>query len=274
MKGAPFKTVAAIHGVPRSGTSWLGQLVNSSPRVAYRYQPLFSYAFKDRLGPHSSRDEIWQFFKEIYASDDDFLLQKDKVESGAYPRFSKIPVPTHLVYKEVRYHHILENLLLQCPEVKVIGIIRHPCAVINSWLKAPREFKPEWDVQAEWRRAPSKNQNRPEEFYGYEKWKEVARLFFRLQQEFSDQFYLIYYRELIRDTLGEVRKLFNFLELPVEDQTLRFIQASTQQFHPDVYAVFRRKTTDDAWKTELPQFIQEAIVQDLTGSDLEFLLDE
>ena len=36
-------------GVPRSGTSWFGELFNSSPRVAYRFQPLFSYAFKDAI---------------------------------------------------------------------------------------------------------------------------------------------------------------------------------------------------------------------------------
>lgn len=50
----------AIFGVPRSGTSWLGQLFNSSERVAYRYQPLFSYAFKGRLNENSTLDEIWR----------------------------------------------------------------------------------------------------------------------------------------------------------------------------------------------------------------------
>ena len=37
----------ALFGCPRSGTSWLGQIFNSAPDVAYRYQPLFSYEFKD-----------------------------------------------------------------------------------------------------------------------------------------------------------------------------------------------------------------------------------
>ena len=38
-----FMKNVAIFGVPRSGTSWLGQIFNSSPMVAYRFQPLFSY---------------------------------------------------------------------------------------------------------------------------------------------------------------------------------------------------------------------------------------
>ena len=39
----------AIHSAPRSGSSWLGQILNSSPKVCFRFQPLFSYAFKDYL---------------------------------------------------------------------------------------------------------------------------------------------------------------------------------------------------------------------------------
>ena len=41
-----FDRIISIHGVPRSGTSWLGQILDSSPKVRYKFQPLFSYAFK------------------------------------------------------------------------------------------------------------------------------------------------------------------------------------------------------------------------------------
>lgn len=39
---------------------------------------------------------------------------------------------THIVYKEVRYHHIIKNLLLKDSSIKIIGIIRNPLATINS----------------------------------------------------------------------------------------------------------------------------------------------
>ena len=38
-----------LHGVPRSGTSWLGNIFNSSPDLTYKHQPLYSYAFKNYL---------------------------------------------------------------------------------------------------------------------------------------------------------------------------------------------------------------------------------
>ena len=55
----------AIHSVPRSGSSWLGQILNSSPKVCFRFQPLFSYAFKDYLNEKSSQEDIMTFFEQI-----------------------------------------------------------------------------------------------------------------------------------------------------------------------------------------------------------------
>lgn len=37
----------AIHSVPRSGSTWLGEILNSSANVKYCFQPLFSYKFKE-----------------------------------------------------------------------------------------------------------------------------------------------------------------------------------------------------------------------------------
>ena len=55
--------------------------------------------------------------------------------------------------KMVRYHHLVEKLLKEIDQIKIIGIVRNPCAVINSWFKAPREFNKEWDPLEEWRYA-------------------------------------------------------------------------------------------------------------------------
>ena len=75
----------AIHSVPRSGSTWLGNIFNSHPNVSFKYQPLFSYAFKDYLGSESDLEKINRFFKEIMKSDDDFINQKEGVEKGIIP---------------------------------------------------------------------------------------------------------------------------------------------------------------------------------------------
>lgn len=249
--------------MPRSGSTWLGCIFDSSPNVAYRLQPLFSYTHKGKLNEVASLSEINTFFKEIYLTKDPYVLQFQAKEKNLVPKFKKEKV-THIVYKEVRYHHIIENLLKEDEDIIVVGIIRSPFSVINSWLKAPKEFKKElgWKVDEEWRYAPQKNGNRPEEFNGYEKWKEVAHLFLRIKNNYPNRFYLLEYEDLLKNNLQTVSSLFKFCNLEVTKQTLDFLLESTNIQEQDAYSVFKKKENDMAWKKELPQFIIDEIRND------------
>lgn len=267
----------AIHSVPRSGSSWIGQIFNSSPDVNFKFQPLFSYAFKDFLNPLSSLKDINTFFEKIAKSNDPFLLQQDKIDKGIYPVFQKNNQPTHIAYKEVRYHHILENMLKVDPDLVVVGIVRSPYAVINSFLNAPREFRKDlgWDELNEWQYANKKNLNRPEEFFGYEKWKEVALLFQKLKEQYPDRFYLVKYDDLLTDTLQEVEKIFDFCGIDVTDQTISFLKKSSQGNQEDTYSVYKKKITDDSWKKSLNPIIVDVISKDLESNGLkEYYLDK
>lgn len=253
----------AIYSVPRSGSSWLGSILDSSPNTLYRYQPLFSYTHKGQLDTKSSLEDINSFFEDISKTEDEFVLQYEAVKKNLVPLFPKTK-PTHIVYKEVRYLHILENLLLKDNDVKVIGLVRSPFAVINSWLQAPKEFKKElgWKVEEEWKFAPSKNLNKQEEFNGFEKWKESIFLFLKLLQDYPNQFFLVNYDDLLSDRENAIKKIFKFCDLPYTKQTQDFLEESSNQNKLDAYSVFKFKKDDKSWKQSLPDFITEAIKSD------------
>ena len=265
----------AIHSVPRSGSTWVGQIFNSHPDVAYRYQPLFSYAFKDRLDECSRLPVINQFFWDLLDSKDKFLLQ---VEEGNMSKravnFEKSNNPTHVVYKEVRYHHILKNLLKRDPDIRIVGLVRNPLAVINSWQRSPREFRKDlgWDLMEEWRYANKKNMHRIEEFYGFVKWKAASKLFLRLKKEFPNNFYLLKYNDLLSDTLGHVARVFAFCQLDMSESTRKFLDESRSQNDADEYSVFKSHVVDNEWEKELDHRIVEEIVNELTGTELEQFL--
>lgn len=253
----------ALHSVPRSGSTWLGSILDSSSNIAYRYQPLFSYSHKGFLNANSNQKKIFNFFDDIYKTNDEFVLQKQSKTKGLVLDFNKEEI-THIVYKEVRYHHILINLLNKSSSIKVIGLVRSPFAVINSWLKAPKEFRGDlgWLVEEEWRDAPKKNMNKPEEYNGYTKWKEASFLFLKLLKEHPKQFYLISYDDLLSNTVMEVKQLFEFCNLEYTKQTDAFIKQSTASQSSDAYSVFKKKSDDTGWKKTLPVFIENAIKED------------
>ena len=197
--------------------------------------------------------------------------QVEAKERNIVPEFEKDKEVEAIVYKEVRYHHVLRNLLEKDPEVKVIGLIRNPISTIYSWYNAPREFRKDlgWDIMEEWKDAPSKNQGKPEEFNGFEKWKEVAILFEELELEFGSRFKKVFYGDLLSDTENMVKNIFEFSGLTFSSQTQAFLGKSRSKNVQDAYSVYRKKETDLNWVGNFDTSIIEAIKSDLKNSSLE-----
>lgn len=266
----------AIHGAPRSGTTWLGQLFNSSEHVAYRYQPMFSYAFKGRLDDCASAAEIGRFFDDLLETEDDFVLQRRSASLSGYSlEFPKAEI-THLVYKEVRYHQLLENLLKKCPRLRLVALVRDPRAIVQSWLNAPREFDPSWRAIDEWQFGQSKNEGRPENWYGFERWKELARVFLRLQTRYPSRVDIIRYESLTSAPLRILASLFDSCGLPMTQQVEEFVPASQERDDGEPYGVFRSsRQTIVKWRESLDPRIIETILNGLEGTELQqFLFDD
>lgn len=266
-----YNTIVALIGMPRSGTSWLGQLFDSSPEVCYRLEPIFSYAFKNVVGEHSTKQEYEQFFDDIYRSQDEFLLQVDKRQAGTYPVFYKRDNLPFLAFKTTRFHQLMETILGHFDNLKMVSIVRHPCGAICSWLNTPREIPASADPRMEWRSGACRKTAK-EEFWGFEDWKIVTRLHLRLQVEFPDKFTIIRYEDLVSDTNQVLCKVFDFVGLAMHEQTRRFIKSCHARHDNDSYSVFKSKQVVDTWRTLLPVDIQQSIISEISGTDLAIFL--
>ena len=260
----------SFHGVPRSGTTWLGAIFDSSRNTRHFHQPLFSYSFKSFLDENSSKIRIDNFFEHLFETTDEFVLQKKEKENGIIPDFLKSTHITHMIYKETSYHNILNNLLSNNDEILFIGIIRNPKSVLTSWYNAPKEFdKEKWDFSEEWKEAPNKNMNRIENFFGYNKWKEAANIFLKLKEEYPERIFLLSYEELVADTKHVVTELFKFCDLKLEKQTLDFLEESqTVDDSKNAYSVYRKKKLNLRNKISLPSEVVKFIDNDLRDSNL------
>jgi hypothetical protein len=226
----------AIFGCPRSGTSWLGQLFNAHETVAYRYQPLFSYEFKDWFGERGvSADSLDAFAHALLGAQSDFVLQD--------LRPPKVQPLTHLVWKEVRYHALMPTLAALPGLHKLIYIHRPALQVINSWYQAPKEFRAGQDIHAEYQHAPSKNTT-PCEYNGFAKWKESLALALAVKAAQPGKVVFVSYDRLRADPLGQLASLFADVGLALTGQVRDFIAASTSQHDDDAYSVFRTREAE------------------------------
>lgn len=226
----------AIFGCPRSGTSWLGQLFNAHEAVAYRYQPLFSYEFKNWFGERGVSDESLAAFGEaLLGAQSDFVLQD--------LRPAKVPPLTHLVWKEVRYHALMPALAALPGLHKLVYIHRPSLQVINSWYQAPKEFRAGQDIHAEYLHAPSKNTD-PCEYNGFVKWKESLALALAVKAAQPGKVVFVSYDRLRADPPGQLAALFAEVGLGLTGAVRAFIAASTSQHDDDAYSVYRSREAE------------------------------
>jgi len=254
-----------IFGVPRSGTSWLGQIFNSNENTKYLFQPLFSYKYKNFLKENMSIEDLNSFYNEMLITDDSFVMQKDNIEKNIYPKFDKCVVK-NIVLKHVRHINLCEDILRADPDCKMIAIIRNPIDVINSWVLAPKEFDKKWNIK-EWRLAAKKNCGRKEEFYGFERWKEATKIFLNLEKKYKN-FKIIKYSDLTKNCSFETKSLFNFCDISYSKFTEDFINESSSSHNDNPYSVFKSKKK----KIVLNQHIISEIKKELYSHNLEIFL--
>ena len=259
-------------GMPRSGTSWLSQILDSSPNVRFRLSPLFSYEFKNYVNEASNREDWEYVLHGAYSSDNEFMNQTERRNAGQYPVFEqKNSEPEYLVIKDTRFHNLLERMLQLFDNLKMLAIVRNPCAVIHSWLTAHREFPEDADPMKEWRTGSCRKAGYGE-FWGFDDWKTVTRLHMRLEQEMPDRFIIQRYEDLVSNSVSETKKLFRFVGLKYTDQTDSFLRQCHTKHVENEYAVFKNPNVMSRWRTELQPEICEAIIEEIKGTNLERFL--
>lgn len=264
MKQLPIIYIA---GVARSGTSWIGQVFNSSPMVNYLFQPFFAYEFQGRVNEDSSASEFNLLFNEMRQTQTPFLTQQDKVDSGLYPKFTKDITQDILVFKENRYQYLVPQIVRKIPEAGVLAVVRNPCAVLNSWRKNPKEFPLGSDFFQEWRHGMCKNTG-PQDCFGYYRWKEAANQYLDLELQYPDRVKVLRYEDAVMNPIAVFQDVFSFFGLPFTTETLNFLSRSVSSHSDDYYSVFKEASVADKWRSEMPHEIVEEIYSDLKGTRL------
>lgn len=263
-----YNEIIGIIGAPRSGTSWIGQIFDSSPDVLYRMQPFYSWAFRDKVHVRSSKETILEFFHDMYMSHDPYLSQEERRKKGVYPVFAeKKDNPPFMVFKEVMFLYMIPVLLEQVENLKIIAVIRNPIDVITSYYNAPREFTEGLDIQKEWYFAQERNQLLPERYFGYHKWKEYMNLVQIIEHKFKERVLVIKYEDLSKNPVAYTKEMFDFSHILFKQQTEIFLSDCSSRTNEDPYSVFRSKS-HGLLKKKLPQNIVDAIKQDCDNFSL------
>ncbi|SLN53509.1 Sulfotransferase domain protein [Roseovarius litorisediminis] len=266
--GAPI----FLLGMPRSGTTWLSQIFESAPDFLVRLSPPYAYDFRGRLTETSGLADWQEVLQGVISSQDKFVTQNWRRETGELVSFEKKPEQvTRLAVKDTRFHGLYQSAMSVLPKAKIIYIVRHPAAALWSWRNC-KEFPSGADFRQEWRNAPCRKQEGPQEYWGFNDWVRLTTEYIQLAKEDPVRYQVIRYEDLIADACAVTQGMLTFCGSKLSDPTIEFIKKSQTKFDPRPYSVFKGKVRDDQWREHFPPDILAEIQMALNGTKLEAFL--
>ena len=143
--GKPGPKVVLVVGSGRSGTSWLGQMVQAAGPYISVFEPLHPSHVPDAvplwgryLRPDNSYPPFERFFDRLVGGGG-LTRWSDQENPGAGSRFHPAPWARRLlrpprVIKMIRAN-LMFGWLRQRYHLPAVYVVRHPAATIASWLK-------------------------------------------------------------------------------------------------------------------------------------------
>lgn len=123
-----------VAGTARSGTTWLAEIIASQMASRIMFEP-----FHSRLVPAFSDFNYFQYMHPE-EQNDELLAYCARVFTGTIrhrwiDREVEHIFPTYRIIKEIRANLFLKWIRIRFPQVPLLLILRHPCAVVSSRMQ-------------------------------------------------------------------------------------------------------------------------------------------
>lgn len=234
----------SLHSAPRSGSTWLQYIFESNPNIKTILQPLFSYKFKNIITESSSTHDFSNFINEMKLTDDDFCNLKSHLHESNNIFDLKKEKIKHILMKNVHHHHLIEKMIELYPSIKIIGLTRNPESVICSQMNSSEKLK-------DWLNGEDKNENKKENFFGFNKWLEIEEIFRNVKDKYKDNVILIKYEEVVENPVEEIKKICAFCNIEYHNNMEYAINLMKSKHSDNNYSVFKTEDTINKYSSKL-----------------------
>ena len=269
-RGVRPENIVWIFGTGRSGSTWLGSMMEGLEGCAMWNEPLVGNLFGNfhyfRVGGRKTGGQyiLGEPYKQTWLGP-----MRDLVLGGAAARFPEVAEDGYLIIKEPNGSIGAPLLMEALPESRMIFLIRDPRDVVASSMDARSEGS--WlSERREVQRSTSKQSRNPNVYVRMRANSYVQQI------EKTWQAYdahrglkvLVRYEDLRADTLQTMKRIYSELEIPVQETDLaRSVEKHSWENIPEEEkgeGKKRRKAKPGGWREDLTAR-QVEIVEDITA---------
>jgi hypothetical protein len=257
-----------LAGVGRSGTTWISDIINYKNEYRYIFEPFHPYRVRlvrdfqfQYLRPENHEPRYLEPAKAVLSG---------RVRSRWTDRANKKIFARKRLIKDIRANLLLKWIHANFPEIPIILLFRHPCAVANSWLKlgwGQEDHGSKSDIevctsQAElmedflepFREGIAKAQDDFEKHIFF--W--CMQYYVPLKQFKCGEIHLCFYENLCENPHEEIKNLFGFLGRKFDEKVLGILGTPSSLTREDS-AIVKGTSLIDSWR-------EHVSVQDLKNA--------
>jgi LPS sulfotransferase NodH len=267
-RGIKPENIVWIFGTGRSGSTWLGSMMEGLDGCAMWNEPLVGNLFGNfhyfRVGGRKTGGQyiLGEPYKQTWLGP-----MRDLVLGGAAARFPE--VSGYLIIKEPNGSIGAPLLMEALPESRMIFLIRDPRDVVASSMDARSEGS--WlSERREVQRSTSKQARNPNVYVRMRANSYVQQIekTWQAYRAHGGRKVMVRYEDLRADTLQTMKRIYSELEIPVEEVELaRSVEKHSWEKIPEEEkgeGKKRRKAKPGGWREDLTSR-QAEIVEDITA---------
>ncbi|HEY5095257.1 MAG TPA: sulfotransferase [Candidatus Eremiobacteraceae bacterium] len=267
LRGQLFVDTSAHHrdsvlicAIQRSGTTWFGDVINYGNEYRSMYEP-----FHNRYVPEVKAFKTWQYLRP--GDDSPEYLEPAKaifegrIRNKWISAYNRRFVANRRLIKDVRSLMMIGWIRAHFPDMPVILLLRHPCAVLNSLLRLHWHRNAAALILAQ----PQLMEDHLEPFRAEIEsvsgdvdnhllaW--CANYYVALRQLAGQRVFVAFYERFLAEPRGEIARLFAFLERPFDDRVFKRMAVPSVQArvarHGDSSAIVTGGNVLDEWRKHI-----------------------
>jgi hypothetical protein len=246
-----------LAGTGRSGTGWVANIINYDNRYRYLYEP-FSPKVIDTVAAFT-----WGLYIRPGDTSQHYVEPARWLLEGKVGHYPKLDRANHRIFsrkrllKETRGNLWLKWLHGTFPEVKIVLLMRHPCAAVNSRIKRGNLvlFDPFLQQPALMEdhlgpfKAAIEGAKDAEEFE-QRVYMWCINYFVPLRQFAPGEIHIAFYENFAEHPKEEIDRLFKFIGEPYDDRVMEAIKKPSEVTRPDA-AVITGRSIVSHWQEEV-----------------------
>jgi len=272
-----YRQAIFLAGTGRSGTTWVSSIINYNndyrdifePFHPYKVELVEHFRYRQYLRPNNQHQEFLQPTKAILSG---------KIKNKWTDQFNQKVFCQKRMIKDIRANFLLKWLNHNFPEVPIILLFRHPCAVVNSklhlgWGNHLDELLAQPELVEDFLQPFRQEIIAAKTDFEKQIFLWCLENYVPLKQFAPQEIHLAFYENFCKEPKAEIERLFTFLGKKFDDTVFAILNKPSATSRQES-AIITTGNVVDSWKKYITHEQLERAIEILSLFGLDTLYSQ